>query len=92
VHYCAKAIAFSATYHSPSLAPGNTPYVRNEADLSAFLQRIEQYLRFFTEDVGGRAATPFEVKTLAEGRRTPVCVKAAAAAKPAVHRHNHLGR
>jgi hypothetical protein len=57
---------FSFTYHSPSLAPGNTPYVRSEADLRLFLQRIEQYLRFFTEEIGGRAATPFEVKTLAE--------------------------
>ncbi len=62
---------FSLTYHSPSLAPGNTPYVRNETDLGAFLQRIEQYLRFFTDEVGGRAATPFEVKTLAEGDRAP---------------------
>jgi hypothetical protein len=57
---------FNFTYHSPSLAPGNTPYVRSEADLKAFLQRIEQYLRFFTEEIGGRAATPFEIKTIAE--------------------------
>src|SRR5258708_33688248 len=57
---------FSFTYHSPSLAPGNTPYVRSEADLRGFLQRIEEYLRFFTEEVGGRAATPFDVKALAE--------------------------
>ncbi|HEY1299387.1 MAG TPA: glycosyltransferase [Stellaceae bacterium] len=56
---------FSFTYHSPSLAPGYTPYVRNEADLRAFLQRIEQYLEFFTGEVGGRPATPFEIKALA---------------------------
>jgi hypothetical protein len=37
---------FSFTYHSPSLAPGNTPYVRSAADLRAFLQRIERYLDF----------------------------------------------
>jgi hypothetical protein len=54
------------TYHSPSLAPGNTPYVRSEADLRAFLRRIDQYLDFFTGELGGRAATPFEVKALAE--------------------------
>jgi hypothetical protein len=58
---------FNFTYHSPSLAPGNTPYVRSEADLGAFLQRIERYLQFFTAEIGGRAATPFEVKTVAEG-------------------------
>ena len=57
---------FSFAYHSPSLAPGNTPYVRTEADLRGFLGRIEQYLEFFTGEVGGRAATPFEVKALAE--------------------------
>jgi hypothetical protein len=58
---------FSLTYHSPSLEPGNTPYVRSEADLRMFLQRIDQYLQFFMDEVGGRAATPFEVKALAEG-------------------------
>ncbi|MGC2203832.1 MAG: polysaccharide deacetylase family protein [Stellaceae bacterium] len=57
---------FSFTYHSPSLAPGNTPYVRSEADLQSFLGRIEQYLQFFIEEVGGNTATPFEVKALAE--------------------------
>jgi hypothetical protein len=57
---------FNFTYHSPSLAPGNTPYVRDEADLRAFLRRIDQYLDFFTSELGGRAATPFEVKALAE--------------------------
>jgi hypothetical protein len=57
---------FSFTYHSPSLAPGNTPYVRSKAELRAFLRRIEEYLDFFTGELGGRAATPFEVKTLAE--------------------------
>jgi hypothetical protein len=62
---------FSFTYHSPSLAPGNTPYVRTQSDLEAFLQRIEQYLRFFTEEIGGRAATPFEVKRRAESCSLP---------------------
>ncbi len=57
---------FSFTYHSPSLAPGNTPYVRSEADLQSFLGRIEQYLQFFIEEIGGSTATPFEVKALAE--------------------------
>lgn len=57
---------FSFTYHSPSLAPGNTPYVRSDADLRAFLRRIEQYFDFFMGELGGRPATPFEVKALAE--------------------------
>jgi hypothetical protein len=57
---------FNFTYHSPSLAPGNTPYVRDEAELRAFLRRIEEYLGFFLGEVGGRPATPFEVKALAQ--------------------------
>ena len=66
---------FSFAYHSPSLAPGNTPYVRTEADLGAFLKRIEQYLNFFFDEVGGRAATPFEVKALAEQCSEPFVVR-----------------
>lgn len=62
---------FNFTYHSPSLAPGNTPYVRSPEDLQVFLERIEQYLRFFTEEIGGRAATPFEVRQCAEKRGPP---------------------
>jgi hypothetical protein len=60
----------SFTYHSPSLAPGYTPYVRSSAELREFLRRIEQYFDFFMGEVGGRAATPFEIKALAE--RCPV--------------------
>ncbi|MGE0259042.1 MAG: polysaccharide deacetylase family protein [Alphaproteobacteria bacterium] len=53
---------FSLTFHSPSLAPGNTPYVRDAAQLQSFLGRIEQYLEFFMTEVGGQAVTPFEIK------------------------------
>ena len=53
---------FSLTFHSPSLAPGSTPYVRDGAQLQSFLKRIEQYLAFFTGEIGGRAATPLEIK------------------------------
>jgi len=45
--------------------------VQNEADLRRFLRRIEQYLEFFAGEIGGRAATPFEVKALAERWRSP---------------------
>lgn len=62
---------FSFTYHSPSLTPGYTPYVRDNADLQAFLRRIEQYLEFFTGEIGGRPATPFEIKALAERLSPP---------------------
>ena len=53
---------FSLTYHSPSLAPGHTPYVRDEADLAAFLASIEQVLTFFRDRMGGRFTTLSKVR------------------------------
>ena len=35
---------FSLVYHSPSLAPGHTPYVRTAIELAAFLSALEQVL------------------------------------------------
>jgi hypothetical protein len=63
---------FSLTFHSPSLAPGNTPYVRDLAQLHSFLRRIEQYLDFFMTELGGRPATPFEVRERALALRLAV--------------------
>jgi hypothetical protein len=36
------------------------------------LRRIEEYLEFFLGEVGGRAATPFEVKALAQRWSPPL--------------------
>jgi len=48
---------FTLTYHSPSLAPGNTRYVATQADLAPFLGRIEAVLRFFRDELGGEFTT-----------------------------------
>jgi hypothetical protein len=48
---------FTLTYHSPSLAPGHTPYVRDAADLDAFLAAIETVLRHFRDEMGGEFTT-----------------------------------
>ena len=48
---------FSLTYHSPSLEPGHTPYVRDESGLARFLADIEQVLTFFRDGMGGRFTT-----------------------------------
>ena len=55
---------FSFTYHSPSMAPGNTPYVRSDAELQMFLDKFERYFEFFFGEIGGQAATPDDVRTL----------------------------
>ncbi len=48
---------FTLTYHSPSLMPGNTSYVRTEAELETFLASIEQVLIFFRDSLGGEFTT-----------------------------------
>jgi len=47
----------SLVYHSPSLEPGHTPYVRTEAELDAFLETLERVLLFFRDRIGGRFTT-----------------------------------
>ncbi|HEY8609793.1 MAG TPA: glycosyltransferase, partial [Roseomonas sp.] len=45
---------FLLTYHSPSLAPGNTPYVRTAEDRDRFLAWLDAFYTFFAEELGGR--------------------------------------
>ena len=63
------------SFHSPSLAPGNTPYVRSEADLAAFYGWWDQVLAHLDRR-GARASTVAEV--LAAAGRTPGLPSAAA--------------
>ena len=44
---------FVLTYHSPSLEPGNTPYVRTAADLDRFLRWLDEFYDYFTGEIGG---------------------------------------
>jgi hypothetical protein len=53
---------FTWSFHSPSLEPGHTPYVRTDADLRDFLDRFRRYFDFFFGELGGRASTPLELK------------------------------
>jgi hypothetical protein len=54
---------FVLSFHSPSVAPGNTPYVRTDADLAAFLERLRGFLAWFGRDLRGRFVTPHVLKT-----------------------------
>jgi hypothetical protein len=58
---------FVLSYHSPSLVPGNTPYVSSARHLAAFLDRLEGYFDFFMGELGGEPATPDEIRALALG-------------------------
>jgi len=48
---------FMLTYHSSSLLPGATGYVRSRADRAAFLAALDGYLAFFLGAAGGRTDT-----------------------------------
>jgi phosphatidylinositol alpha-1,6-mannosyltransferase len=50
------------SYHSPSLEPGHTPYVRNERDLAIFLDRLSGFLSFFRDEIGGEFLTVRELR------------------------------
>ncbi len=45
---------FSLTYHSPSLVPGHTPYVRDGADRERLITTIGDYCAWFRDEIGGR--------------------------------------
>jgi hypothetical protein len=49
---------FVLHYHSPSLSPGHTPYVRSAEDGRAFVARLETVCRYFFEKVGGVPGYP----------------------------------
>lgn len=53
---------FVLTYHTPSLLPGCTPYVRTEEDLARFLDWLDEFYDFFIGELGGQTATWREVR------------------------------
>jgi hypothetical protein len=53
---------FVLSLHSPSVVPGNTPYVQSDAELAALLQRLRGYLTFFRDELHGRFITPHSLK------------------------------
>jgi hypothetical protein len=56
---------FSLSFHSPSLAPGNTPFVRTPDDLAAFYQWWEGILDHFAK----RGVRPASIEEIAEAAR-----------------------
>ena len=64
---------FVMHYHSPSLSPGHTPYVRTPEDADRFVQRIEDVCRYFFEDLGGMPGYPPDLLAMAaRGNGQPV--------------------
>ncbi len=62
--------AFALTYHSPSLEPGHTPYVRTTADLARFCDTLHAVLDFFFGPFGGLPTDPEALRAEALSRST----------------------
>ena len=53
---------FVFSFHSPSVMPGGTPYVRSDAELDRFLEKCRRYFDYFLRELRGTAMTPLGVK------------------------------
>lgn len=60
---------FGLTYHSPSLSPGNTPYVKSPDDLAIFLSVLDQYISFFLNELNGKTLSSSDYLKLASSQR-----------------------
>jgi hypothetical protein len=52
---------FSFAFHSPSLEPANTPYVKSQIDLGRFLSQCRSFFDYFMGEMGGVPTTPIDV-------------------------------
>jgi hypothetical protein len=55
---------FMLSYHSPSMVPGNTPYVRTQRDLRTFMDRVEAFCDRFFGELGGTTSDPLAVRDM----------------------------
>jgi hypothetical protein len=53
---------FSFVLHSPSVEPGNTPYVTSQNDLERFLSQCRDLFDYFMGQFNGVPTTPLELK------------------------------
>lgn len=58
---------FTLAYHSSSLLPGGSPYVKTLEGRQRFLDKMDGYIAWFREKLGGRGATPYEIRALCGG-------------------------
>jgi hypothetical protein len=58
---------FVFSFHSPSVDPGHTSYVRNEVQLDHFLDNCRSYFSYFRDELKGTSMTPLELKDYLRG-------------------------
>lgn len=49
---------FVFSFHSPSIVPGNTPYVQTKQQQIDFIRKIDEYLDFFSSGLNGEFSMP----------------------------------
>ncbi len=64
-----RVLVFS--FHSPSVMPGGTPYVRSDAELDLFLGKCRRYFDFFLRERRGTTMTPLGVRDCLMGVAKP---------------------
>ena len=52
---------FVLHYHSPSLAPGHTPYARTPAEADALVERLRRVCGFLLEELGAMPGDPLDL-------------------------------
>lgn len=52
---------FSWSFHSPSLTPGMTNYVKTDAELIKFLDSFRRYFDYFFNEINGASSTPTNI-------------------------------
>jgi hypothetical protein len=57
---------FTWSFHSPSMLPGHTVYVRNDAQLQQFIGEFRRFFDYFFDELKGQASTPTSIKALLE--------------------------
>jgi len=63
--------AFTLSFHSPSLAPGHTSYARSPAERDELLQHLDDYVRWFLDELHGEPTTPLAMHADALRRSPP---------------------
>lgn len=59
------APVYCVSFHSPSLEPGNTPYVQTDKQLQQFLSWLDNVLGYLTSELGALPATAQEIYAMA---------------------------
>jgi hypothetical protein len=55
------------SFHSPSLQPGSTPYVRDQRQLNEFLENMHDTLRYLTAVAGAKPVSVLDLRARLAG-------------------------